>query len=286
MRRYLSSLILGSCLCVAVAATGSIGVIRSSGDFRVDGSMMRGNGTVFDGNVIETTAAKSVVQLSAGQVTLAPESRAKVYRDRTVLEKGAGLLRDSDKHVFEAASLQVAPAGRDAVIQVDIQGPGRIAVAARSGSAFVRSASGILVAHLDPGMALAFEPQVGGSTAVKITGVVEQRNGLYFVTDPTTHVTSQLLGSNLAQYVGKRVEITGSLVPGATPGAGATQVVQAAGFKVLAAAGGAGGAAAGGAGVAGAHTATIAIIAGVAVGGTVVGLVSAGSFSSSNTSTP
>jgi hypothetical protein len=286
MRRYLSLLIAGSCLCVAVAATGSIGVIRSSGDFRVDGSMMRGNGTIFDGNVIETTAARSVVQLSAGQVTLAPESRAKVYRDRTVLEKGAGLLRDSDKHVFEAASLQVAPAGRDAVIQVDIQGPGRIAVAARSGSALVRNSTGVLVAHLDPGMALAFEPQVGGSTAVKITGVVEQRNGLYFITDATTHVTSQLLGPNLAQYVGKRVEITGSQVPGATPGAGATQVVQAAEIKLVPAGGGAGGPAGGGPAGVGAHTGTIAIIGGVAVGGTVIGLVSAGSFSSSSTSTP
>ena len=132
MLRFLVSLLVGGCLLVATAATGSIGVIRSSGDFRVDGSMVRGNGTVFDGNTIETTTSRSVVQLNSGQITLGPDSRAKVYEDRTVLEKGAGLLRDAGKHVFEAASLRIAPDTGNAVIQVDVEGPSRISVSARS----------------------------------------------------------------------------------------------------------------------------------------------------------
>jgi hypothetical protein len=283
--RFSISLLAGACLFVATAATSSIGVVRSSGEFRLDGSIVRGNSTVFDGNLIETTTTRSIVQLDAGQVTLAPESRAKVYHDRTVLEKGAGLLRDAaGKHEFEAASLHIVPTAKDSVIQVDIQAQGRIAVVARDGEAQVRTSSGVLVASLRTGMELAFDPQAGASKAVKITGVLEQRNGNYFVTDATTHVTFQIQGNNLAQYVGKKVVITGSLIPGATPAAGATQVVQAADIQLApaAAAGTAGGAAA-----AGAHTATIAIVGGVAVGGTVIGLVSAGTFSGgSSTSAP
>ena len=273
MFRSLSSILASGCLFVVTAAPGSIGVIRSTGDFRVDGSTVRGNSTVFDGNLIETTTARSVMQLNSVEITLAPESRAKVYQDHTVLEKGASLLRGSDSHVIEAMSMQVVPAGRDAVIQVDIDGPGHISVAARTGGATVRNSAGVLVANLRAGMALAFEPQAAASKAVKITGEVELRNGNYFITDATTRVISQLRGNNLAQYVGKRVEIVGSEIPGATPVAGATQVVQVAGAQLAPAAG------TGTAIAAGTHITTVAIIGGVAVGGTVVGLAAAGTFS-------
>ncbi len=280
--RLLGSLVLSGCLSIAVAGTASIGIIRSSGDFRVDGSMVRGNGTVFDGNTIETTSSRSVLQLSAVQITLGPDSRARVYRDRTVLEKGAGLLRDADNHVFEAASLRIAPSGAGSVIQVDVEGPGRIGVSARSGGALVSNSHGVLVASLGAGTALDFDAQAGASSAVRISGVVEMRGNHYFVTDAITRVTSEVEGGNLAPYVGKKADITGSLIPGATPLAGATQVVLVASAKLAAAgAAGAAGAAKGAAGVAatGAHVATVAIIGGVAVGGTVAGLAVAGSFS-------
>jgi hypothetical protein len=241
--------------------------------------MVRGNGTLFDGSLIETTGARSVVQLHAMQITLAPDSRAKVYQDHTVLEQGAGLLRDADKHVLDAGSLEIAPADKDAVIQVDVEGPGRISVSARSGGASVRNSAGVLVASLRTGMALEFDTQAGASMAVKIGGVVELRNGNYFVTDATTHVVSQLRGANLAQFVGKNVHITGSLIPGATPLAGATQVVQATQIQ-LAAAGAAGATgAAGSPAIAGSHMAVLAVIGGVAVGGSVIGLAAVGSFS-------
>ncbi|MGA2119720.1 MAG: hypothetical protein ABSH56_33860 [Bryobacteraceae bacterium] len=262
------------------AAPGSIGVVRSTGDFRVDGSTVRGNSTVFDGNLIETTTARSVVQLNSVQITLAPESRAKVYQDRTVLEKGAGLLRNADKHILEAISLQIAPANRDAVIQVDVEGSGRIAVAARSGSALVHNSSGVLLADLRAGTALEFEPQAAASTVVKISGEVDLRNGNYFLTDATTGVISQLRGDQLGQYVGKKVEIVGSQIPGAKPVGGATQVVQVGSVSLAAAAGAAGTAGAGAAAVAaGSHVAVIAIIGGVTIGGTLIGLEAAGTFS-------
>jgi hypothetical protein len=264
MLRALISLLAGSCLFAVAAPTSSIGVIRSSGVFCLDGSNVRNNSTLFDGALVETTAARSVLQLDAGEVTLAPDSRAKVYRDHTVLEKGAALLRDADKHEFQAASLQIVPATRDSVVQVDVEGPGRIAVAARNGSAFVRNSSGVLIASLQPGMELAFNAAQQGTTAVDITGVLQVRNGNYYITDPNTHVTIQVQGTDLAQYVGKKVEITGSQVPGATPAAGATEVVQVTSITP--------------------ETkrrrpvAVYAVVGGVVVGGTLIGLAAAGAF--------
>jgi len=148
-------------------------------------------------------------------------------------------------------------------------------VAARSGGATVRNASGVLVANLRTGMALAFDTGAAASTAVQISGLVELRNGNYLVTDGTTQVVSQLQGADLAQYAGKKVDVTGSLVSGPAPLAGATQVVHV--IRIRLAATGAAGAA--GAAVAGSHVAAIAVIGGVGVGGTVVGLAAAGSFS-------
>src|ERR1051325_5711402 len=141
MQRSIFSLIASGCLLVAGAVPNSIGFVRSTGDFRVDGSTVRGNSTLFDGSVIETVTARSVVQLDIGQLTLAPASRARIFHDRAILEKGAALLRDTDKLVFEANTLQVAPSAKDSVLQVDVQSPSRIAVSARSGSAQVRNAS-------------------------------------------------------------------------------------------------------------------------------------------------
>jgi hypothetical protein len=270
LKSYVSLIAAGS--FVLAAAPSSIGTVRSAGDFRVDGSVVRGNGTVFEGDVIETAAARSVVQMGGGQLTLAPESRAKVFHDRTVLEKGTGLLRDADQQFFEAASLRIAPAAKDSVVQVDIQGTSHIAVFALTGSALVRNSSGLLVASLHPGMALAFDepPQTGGNAEINLSGIVTTQGGKYFLTDLTTKVTVELRGNDLNQYVGKKVDITGSVIPNATPTPPATEVVQVSNthrFPV------------GGAAAAGLSTgAKIAIIGGVAIAGTFGGLAAAGAF--------
>ena len=276
MSKSLLSLVAGGCMLVSAATPGSIGFVRSTGEFRVDGSTVRGNSTVFGGNVIETSAARSVVQLDGVQITLAPESRARFYRDRTVLEKGEGLLRDAEKHVVEADSLQISAVAKDSVVQVDIESPSRIAVAARSGAAQVRSASGLLLADLRPGTALSFDTQTGASSVVKLTGTVKLRDGKYFLTDATSNVTVQLQGAEIAQYAGKKVEITGSVIPGATAPTGASEVVQVTSAQIV----GAGGAAA----AAGVSVAKVAIIGGVAVGGTVAGLAAAGTLSGDSSS--
>ncbi len=94
MIHLLSSLFVSGCLLAATAAPTSIGSIKSSGEFRLDNSMVRGNSTVFDGDLIETTGARSVVDLNGVQITMSRNSRAKVYRYHTVLENGTVLIRN------------------------------------------------------------------------------------------------------------------------------------------------------------------------------------------------
>jgi hypothetical protein len=256
-----------------MGAVPSVGIVKSTGDFRVDGSTIRGNSTVFEGNLIETTAARSTVQLGEAQITLLPNSRAKVYRDHTVLESGSELMRNGEKHMIEAATLQIASAAKDGVVLVAMGGPNHVTVFASSGTAQVRTAAGLLVASLRPGMELAFTPQAGAATAMQMAGVLESTNGKFFLTDTTSKTRVELRGTDLAKFKGKSVQITGSTILGATAAGGASQVVQvtkieqvnakAAGRAAGAAAGGTAGAAAGGtAGAAAGGT------AGAAAGGT------------------
>ena len=87
-------LILVGCVATLMGSAPSVGIVKSTGDFRVDGSTIRGNSTLFEGNLIETTAARSTVELGEAQITLLPNSSAKVYRDHTVLESGSELMRN------------------------------------------------------------------------------------------------------------------------------------------------------------------------------------------------
>jgi hypothetical protein len=272
MSRLIASFIAAGCLYALAASSSSIGFVHSTGDFRVDGANIRGNSTLFDGNMIETAAARSVIQLTGAQLTLAPESRAKVFSGRTVLEKGTGILRDTETHVLEAASLRISPAAKDSVVQVDLLAVSRISVFAVNGSALVRNSAGVLLGRLNAGMALAFDtPGAGGSTALVITGTVTLRDGHCFLTDTTTNVTVELRGGEIDQYVGKSVEVTGSVIPNASPARGAAEVAQVTGIRILnktrkAVAAGT------------SKVAKATIIGGTAVVGTVGGLAAAGTF--------
>jgi len=270
MSKTLMCFVVLGCLFALIGATSSIGVIKSSGEFRVDGLAVRGNGTLFEGDLVETTAARSVVHLAGAQLTLLPDSRAKVYQDHTILEKGSELISKSLGHTVEVASLRVAPADKNSVLQLDVTGPSSVSITTTSGEADVRNAQGLLVARVMPGMPLAFNAQAASPSTVDLIGVVEVRDGNYFLTDKCANITVQLQGTDLAQYVGKRVEVNGTVNTAATAATGASEVVavttvNATNKKSCGPAGG--GLSAG---------AKAAIIGGIAVVGTIAGLAAAG----------
>ena len=182
--------------------------------------------------MIETTSARSVVQISGAQMTLLPDSRIQVYRDRAVLEKGSGILAHAQHLIVEAASLRIASSADDSIVQVEKTGQTQVIVATSGGSAEVRNASGLLIASLSPKMALAFDTQASNAQssnstdAVRLTGVVRSDNEKYFLTDSTTGVKLALRGKDLASYADKRVTLEGTIIPGAILAAGASNVVQ------------------------------------------------------------
>jgi hypothetical protein len=287
MSSSLKALLAIGTVTALVAAPSSVGTIRCTGDFRVDGSVVHGNATVFDGDVVETAAAGSVLQWNGAQLTLAPSSRAKIFGDRTVLEKGSGLLRDSGGQSLEAASLRISPAAKDSTVQVAVKDSSHISVFALAGKAQVYSSKGLLLASVQPGIALAFDTteQTGGSTWVSLSGTLTSTSGKYFLKDNTSGVVSELRGmeKDLEAEKGKKIELTGSIIPNASPTSPATEVVQVNASHLLAAAlpaaAGAGAAAAAGMSTA----ATVAVVGGVAVAGTAGGLAAAGTFSRRDT---
>lgn len=295
---FLPLLCVSGCLVAATATSSSIGTIKSPGEFRVDGSVIRGNSTVFDGNVIETRTATSVIQLAGAQITLSGQSRVKVFRDHTVIEDGNGLITDTGKHVIEAGSLRIVPASNESVVRVKMSGPRDVAVSAGSGTAEVRNLSGILVATLRPGTALAFDAAAGAAAAATLTGVLSAKGSAFLLTDTTANITVELRGADLAKYTGKPVRVTGSIMKNSTAAAGASQVIHVTAIDVIssakksAAAAGAAGTAAGGAAAGGAAAgaaaagistaATVAIVGGVAVAGTVAGVAATSNDSGSS----
>lgn len=108
-RSVLSSLLFSA---VALAAP-AIGIVTASGHFSVEGSQVWGNATLFDGTTIETSSASSELDLRNGvKVQLAAGSRARIWQNRLVLEKGIAQLAapvSFEARVSEQAKLIRAP---------------------------------------------------------------------------------------------------------------------------------------------------------------------------------
>ncbi len=206
--------------CLLAAATPSIGVAISSGSVTVDNSVVPGNATLFSGNTIETGATSSRLQMTDGKLArLNAESTAKVYSDHIVLEKGLG--ETFGNMSVDAKSLRIS--GDSA--RVSIHGK-TVEVAALGAPVTVSTATGVQVANLMPGRALAFTPQDAGAMApATMSGVVRKMGEMYFLTDTTSNVTVQVTGGGIEKYTKHMVTITGTPASGGTPPAGASQVI-------------------------------------------------------------
>ena len=268
-------------LSTGFAASSAIGLVVANGSFQLDHSSVRGTATLFDGNVIETNASSSQLRLNKGvNLRLAADSRARVYESRLVLEKGMGQL-ESANYRIEAASLQVEADQPGATARVQLTGTHRVVVAARDGDVRVSNSGGVLIARLNSGREMAFEPQESGATVTKVSGILALKDGQFILVDRVTNVTMQLQGAGLEAEVGNLVEITGTVNSGAPTVAGASQLIDVTSIKRLTksarpgagAAGAAAGAGAAGAAAGGLSTgAVVAIVGGVVAAGTLGGL--------------
>lgn len=282
MRTFSYALLIAGCVFSLSAATSSIGIVRSYGDFRVDGAAVHGNSTLMAGDVVETMALNTTINVGATQVTLLPESRATLYSDRTTLQRGTSLLRGASSHAIEAGSLRIVPTSSHSLVEVGYNDRKLITISAHAGAANVFTSSGELLASLNPGSALAFEPssgatgsasgQASASGDIKLKGLLIARDGKYFLSmgGKNYEVTSSTV--NLASYAGKVIDMTGSIIKTTAE----LTVVSVGSVTVVAVAAGAG-----------VSTAAImAVVVGAAAVGTVGGFAAAGSFSGGSASVP
>jgi hypothetical protein len=211
---------LAANLSLLTAAAPAIGVAISSGSVTVDNAIVPGNATLFDGNTVVTGATSSRLQMKDGKLArLGSESSAKIYSDHIVLEKGFG--ETYGNMGVDASSLRIA--GDSA--RVSIHGK-TVEVAALGSPVTVSTSTGIEVANLMPGRALAFTPQDAGAMApATLTGCVRKVGEFFFLTDTTSNVTVQLMGGGIEKYVKHTVTVTGTPASGSTPAAGASQVL-------------------------------------------------------------
>lgn len=189
---------------------------------------MIGNGTLFEGTTVETCETSSRLRLINGvEMRLASSSRGTVFKDRLILERGAGELEGADRFLIEAKGLQVLAEGPAAAGRVVVTEGQTIQVAALRGQFRVLTADGVMVAAMPAGKALEFDAaQAGASAPWSMTGCLSERNGRYLLRDETTGVTVEVRGAGLATSVGNQVAVTGVVVPGVQPAEGAAQMIQ------------------------------------------------------------
>jgi len=262
-------------LSLGLAAAPVLGIAVSRGGFAVDRAAVEGNATLFEGNRVETGASSSELRLNNGvRMRLASDSSGIVYRDRLVLERGGGeVSRALDAapgpYRVEAGTLRIQPAAAAAAgARVAVRGE-RVQVAALGAPVTVTNAQGLLLARLAAGRAAEFTPE-GGSGPSTLTGCVSSHDDKYWLSDEASSVAFEVIGGGVAQQVGSRVEITGSV----SAGTNETNVVTVTSLKQLSkscpanlAAAGAAGAGAAGAGAAGTGAAVGAAAAGTAAAG-------------------
>ena len=201
VRRFVFSSFVFTAVFSAVAlAAPAIGIVTASGHFSVEGSQVWGNATLIDGATIETSAASSHLALRNGvKVQLGAESRARIWQNRMVLEKGVAQLAAPatfEARVLNHASLIRAPFIRDPF----------------KGSAAFQAAPGQTV-H---------------------SGCMVYKDGRFLLQDQTTQEVIELSGPDLAANVGNRVEARGAASSAQPSGAPATSVMNVASVALVA----------------------------------------------------
>jgi hypothetical protein len=195
------------------AAAPVIGIATASGHFNVQSSEVWGNSTLFDGATVQTDRASSELALRNGvKVQLGAASKAQVWENRVLLERGVGQVAAPSAYEVDAAGLKIKADG--ARLRIGITD--RIEVVAFSGSARVTTQAGFLLASIPPGRAMSFAMQAGSTGVTSRTGCLLYKDGHYVMQDENTQEVAELSGSNLASNTGNRVTVTGTAT-GARP---------------------------------------------------------------------
>jgi hypothetical protein len=218
-------------LASASAGTVAIGTASARGDMRVDQYTVNGNATLFDGSVVETDQATADLRLDKGvAITMSTGSRATLYHDHLILQKGESELSSSSQFQVDANDLRVTATAADSRGVVAVKSGNMVEVAALNGSFGVTNDKGALLARVVPGHPLSFSLEAGagastpGSQAFEGTGMLSKAaDGNFLLT--IGDASFQIIGGGLDSSVGKKVTIKGTTAPDQVPADGAVMVV-------------------------------------------------------------
>ncbi len=226
--------ILGlSAACAASAVPRYIGVISAEGSFWVDSAGVSDHATVFEGSTVETTDAPVTVQIgNAARVLLDTHSRAQVYADHLLLDRGRGQLDSGSNYRLEARTLRVVLGSAKSRAMVAISEAGAVEVASLNGEVLVANADGVRVANVGSGNSVELHLAQNRDTTI-LTGCVAQRGSAYLMRDEVSAVTVELRGAKMAAQTSQRVQVNGKVMSSEDTVVQADFVVDAAQVKVL-----------------------------------------------------
>jgi len=214
-------------LSYAEAATVSIGTVSARGEMRVDNYNVKGNATLFDGSVVETSQASADLRLNEGvEITMSAASRGTLYSDHLVLQQGKSEVTSSGAYQLQAAGLSVVPSGPHSRGVVSVMAANTIEVASLDGSIGVTNGHGIVLANILPGHSFTFAMQAGTNAAeFSGLGLVSFDNGTYYLTTDG-NVKYVLTCKDSHSFVGDKVVVTGTLQAAASGAAGGSICVK------------------------------------------------------------
>lgn len=215
---------------VLSAAPLHIGIVTADGRLWVDSAGVSNHATLFEGSVVETEEVPAKLRLAGGVgIWLDVASRADVFQDHLLLQKGRAQLDGGLPFRIEAGALRVALVSPGSRAMVSMRDSGAVQVGALNGEVQVRNAQDVMVAQVDPGRPVELRPDSGGASLV--TGCVSKLGKSLVLEDEVSGVTVELRGKGLNNYLGKRIQVTGAAESSGTAAAG--QVIEASSLKVL-----------------------------------------------------
>lgn len=219
-------------IVVCTAQPRYIGTASCAESFWVDSAGVSNHATLFENSTVETEGAPAKLQIGGGvRMLLDAHSRAQVDAKRLVIERGRAQLDSGKDYRIEARSIRVSP-GKSARAIVSVDAAGVVEVAALGGMVHVENAEGVAVANVAAGRAV--ELRLGQtSEAAMLTGCIVKTGAVYTLRDEASAVTVELRGADIANDVGRRVQVTGAIAASQHALAVADQVVQAKAIQVL-----------------------------------------------------
>ncbi len=260
LRKLQSAVALLTCGCMVgyAAVPVSIGILVTDRPALVNGIPIRGNSTLFSGNVIKAASAASSLWFADGSsLVLQPGARVRVFRDYSVLEQGVATQTGSNKRELIVDGLTVASLSGQGAVAAAWRDNSHFEATAENAPAEVRTPVGQLVARLNPGERLTFTTSVASAAQQKtppspagppitVRGILRQEpEGEFKITNDSDGQEYIVEGDFPLSALGASVQLRGNAegvvstvmcrTPSAQGGSAPCQIIIAHSTRVLAA---------------------------------------------------